>query len=269
MPVDNCFEKFEEDLYRGKVDIPDTMPHPRSDAEKYELFQTTPAFQSFEEQFPHYRASIPVAHFHSGNIVDDIALHGKLHFTEFIADVAINPLIDILEDLMEGHALLQVQAALEDKNLPHIVKRLKRESEVQTLKPAKSRKELLVESVRTASYVAFLSQKKRSKQDLDERLEHIISTASALQRSSSGTDGAQIPRELVKTCTELLKKGPANTVDAKRQFLIEIANRQSPKYASAFLGGALTFQEIATIDESRALNSNIEKISPTTTQNES
>ena len=111
--------------------------------------------------------------------------------------------------------------------------------------------------------MAFLSQKKRSKQDLDERLERIISTASALQRSSSGTDGAQIPRELVKTCTELLKKGPANTVDAKHQFLIEIAtNRQSPKYASAFLGGALTFQEIATIDESRALNSNIEKISP-------
>jgi len=63
MPVDNCFEKFEEDLYRGKVDIPDTMPHPRSDGEKYELFQTTPAFQTFKEQYPHYHASIPVAHF--------------------------------------------------------------------------------------------------------------------------------------------------------------------------------------------------------------
>ena len=82
-------------------------------------------------------------------------------------------------------------------------------------------------------------------------LKHITSTASALQRRSSGTDSAQIPRELdqVKTCTELLKSVPAKTVDAKPQLLIEITtNRLSPEYASAFLGCVLTFQEIATID---------------------
>ena len=51
--------------------------------------------------------------------------------------------------------------------------------------------------------------------------------------------------------------------DAKRDFLVTIArNRQSSQNASAFLGGVMTFQEIQTIDESRALKSSIEKISP-------
>ena len=46
---DNCFEKFEEDLYRGKVDIPDTMPYPRSDEEKYVSNNTS---------FPIFRGTI-------------------------------------------------------------------------------------------------------------------------------------------------------------------------------------------------------------------
>ena len=129
-----AFDTFEEELYRGEIVIPENMQYPRNEEDKYELFKTTTAFKTFDKEFSHYRASIPVPHFHSGNFVDDIALHGKLHFTEFLADVAINPLIDILEDVMEGHALLQVHAALDDQNLPHIAKRLKKENEQQTQK---------------------------------------------------------------------------------------------------------------------------------------
>ena len=126
-----AFVKFEEEQYRGKVAIPDHLSYPTNDEERYELFKSTLAYQQFDEKFPEYRAWIPVPHFHSGNVIDDIALqlHGKLHFTEFIADVPINPLIDILEDVLEGHALLQVESVLDDQKLPHIAKRLKKEHE--------------------------------------------------------------------------------------------------------------------------------------------
>ena len=126
-----AFVKFEEELYGGKVAIPDHLSYPTHVEERYELFKSTLAYQQFDEKFPEYRAWIPVPHFHSGNVVDDIALqlHGKLHFTEFIADVPINPLIDILEDVLEGHALLQVESVLDDQKLPHIAKRLKKEHE--------------------------------------------------------------------------------------------------------------------------------------------
>ena len=244
-----AFKSYEDELYRGKIDIPENMTYPNTDAQIYEFFKTTIGYKNFDEKFPHYRASIPVSHFHSGNIVDDIALHGKLHFTEFIADVAINPLIDILEDVMEGHALVQVHAALDDKHLPHIAKRLKKEYEQQTLKTPTTRKDLRVESIRTSSYVSFLSKKNRSRKDLDERLERIISTASQLQSRSTAAV-ALIPPEMLRRCQELLEKYIANTVEAKRDFLVEIAcNRQSPTHASAFMGGVMTFDEIQSIDE--------------------
>ena len=228
------FQKFEEELYRGKVDIPDNLSFPITDEERYELFKTTVAYQKFDDKYPQYRASIPVPHFHSGNVVDDIALHGKLHFTEFLADVAINPLIDILEDVMEGHALVQVQAALDDKNLPHIAKRLKKEHEQQTLKTPKTRKDLLVESVRTASYVSFLSQKSRSRKDLDERLDRIISTAAKLRSRTGASDAAHIPEPILQQCHELLQ---TKSNDAKRDFLVTIAyNRQSSQNANAIFG---------------------------------
>ena len=68
---------------------------------------------------------------------------------------------------------------------------------------------------------------------------------------------------MLRRCQELLEKNIANTVEAKRDFLVEIAcNRQSPTHASAFMGGVMTFDEIQSIDESRALQSSIQKISP-------
>ena len=114
-----AFVKFEEELYRGKVAIPDHLSYPTNDEERYELFKSTLVYQQFDEKFPEYRASIPVPHFHSGNVVDDIALHRKLHFTQFIADVAINPLIYRLEDVLEGHALLvlQVESAIKSYHI--------------------------------------------------------------------------------------------------------------------------------------------------------
>ena len=123
---------------------------------------------------------------------------------------------------MEGHALLQVHAALDDQNLPHIAKRLKKENEQQTQKTPKTRKDLLVESVRTASYVSFLSQKSRSKKDLDERLERIIATASKLHSKSSagGAVESLIPKDITRRCQELLVKNSTNTNEAKRELLL-------------------------------------------------
>ena len=91
----------------------------------------------------------------------------------------------------------------------------------------------------------------------------IISTASALATRASGTDGTdgtdgspKFPRDIVKSSTDLLSNNPNNTIEAKNQLLIGIAsNRQAPGYASAFLGGVMTLQEIARVDESKVLTS--------------
>ena len=59
-------------------------------------------------------------------MIDDIALHGKIHF----ADVAISfamPCVKELEDVMEGQALLQATSALEDSKLQHLSNRTKGE----------------------------------------------------------------------------------------------------------------------------------------------
>ena len=47
------------------------------------------------------------------------------------------------------------------------------------------------------------------------------------------------------------------------EFLVNIAqNRGSPLYSSAFVGGVMTLEEITQVNNSRALNSAIEKLSP-------
>ena len=47
------------------------------------------------------------------------------------------------------------------------------------------------------------------------------------------------------------------------EFLVNIAqNRGSPLYSSAFVGGVMTLEEITQVNDSRALNSAIEKLSP-------
>ena len=64
---DEWNEAFEAELYIGRIEIPVHMSYPRNEEEKYDLFKTTAAYTKFDEKFPHYRASIPVPHFHSGN----------------------------------------------------------------------------------------------------------------------------------------------------------------------------------------------------------
>ena len=47
------------------------------------------------------------------------------------------------------------------------------------------------------------------------------------------------------------------------EFLVKIAqNRESSLYSSAFVGGVMTLEEITQVNNSRALNSAIEKLSP-------
>ena len=96
------------------------MSHPTTDQDIYEFFKTADLYNTYKASYPEYRSTLPVPHFDPRKIVDDIGLHRKLHYSEWTGDVALSPLIDILEDLMEGHALLQVEAAWDDQGLPHI-----------------------------------------------------------------------------------------------------------------------------------------------------
>ena len=113
------FEEFERNLFQGKVHIPEGICEPRTDAEKYTFFKTTDAYtKDFKIRYPEYRAPLPHKHFDSTKIVDDM-LHAKLHFTEFACGF-VTPLVQIAEDIMEGHALVQYQAGLEDNGL-HIL----------------------------------------------------------------------------------------------------------------------------------------------------
>ena len=128
----------------------------------------------------------------------------------------------------------------------------------------KTWKELLVEGVKTASYVSFLSQKSRSKKDLEERLRNVLKKHEQLLASNAAAaPEAQIPDALIERCEHLLNCNPAASKEVLLECLVQIAqNRHTSFYSSAFLGGVMTVEEITHVNDSRALNSAIEKLSP-------
>ena len=242
------YTKFERDLFLGKVPIPEGSSEPRSNAERYQFFKTTEMYtKDFKPRYPEYRACLPLRDIDAPKIVDDM-LHAKLHFTEFACGF-LTPLVEIAEDIMEGHALVQYQAGLEDNGLSHIAKRVSYELSKLSTKP-KTRKELLVEGVKTASYVSFLSQKSRSKKDLEERLRNVLKKHEQLLASNAAPE-AQIPDALIERCEHLLNCNPAASKEVLLECLVQIAqNRHTSFYSSAFLGGVMTVEEITRVKDS-------------------
>ena len=73
-------------LKRGEIEFQDGEHAPIRDSEKFTYFKKTKSYtQEFKPKFPEYRGSLPHHFFRPEDMIDDIALHGKIHF----ADVAI------------------------------------------------------------------------------------------------------------------------------------------------------------------------------------
>ena len=148
------YTKFERDLFLGKVPIPEgALQSLAGTLKDTSFFKTTEMYtKDFKPRYPEYRACLPLRDIDTPKIVDDM-LRAKLHFTEFACGF-LTPLVEIAEDIMEGHALVQYQAGLEDNGLSHVAKRVSYELSKLSTKP-KTWKELLVEGVKTAIYVSF------------------------------------------------------------------------------------------------------------------
>ena len=116
--------------------------------------------------------------------------------------------------------------------------------------------------MRTASYITFLSQKSRSKKDLEGRLHNILQKQQQLEACSADSS-ALIKSDILERCKALLGMKVPASKETILEFLVNIAqNRGSPLYSSAFVGGVMTLEEITQVNDSRALNSAIEKLSP-------
>ena len=168
---EKLYHTFESDFERGRVVIPEGMSEPTTEMGKFELFKSTQDFKEYADKFPEYRGRLPHLHIHPDDIMHDIALHGKIHFGD-IAFLFITPLIEQLEEYHEGQAIHQYVAGMEDTGMPHKAKFLA-DFSVKNGAP-KTRKENLVEGLKTASYVPFLSSSSRTKKDLEQRVQNII-----------------------------------------------------------------------------------------------
>ena len=81
--------------------------------------------------------------------------------------------------------------------------------------------------------------------------------------ASNAAPEAQIPDALIERCEHLRNCNPAASKEVLLECLVQIAqNRHTSFYSSAFLGGVMTVEEVTRVNDSQALNSAIEKLSP-------
>ena len=252
------YQTFEENLERGRVQIPEGMAEPTTATAKHNLFKTTQEYKDYKLKYPEYRGELPHNHLRPEHIMHDIALHGKIHFGAIMYSLCVVPLIEYLEQHHEGHSVQQYVCGMEDTGMPHKAKILL-EVAAKSGVP-KSRKEKLVEGVKTATYVSFLSTSSRTKKDLERRVENIVHKDAMLQKAHAPPE-SRIQQDILEKCKRLLSSKPSK--DILLEFLTEIVqNRQSAKYFSAFSGGVFSMEEIEKMNTARALNAAIEKLSP-------
>ena len=182
------YEPFLRQLELGRISIPDGQAAPTTEADKMKLFKNTEHYtKNFKVQYPEYRGEMSHTHFDPRKTVKPDTLHAKLHFGD-IAFSFVCPLIELLEDGMEGHANHQALAALSDTGLAFKAVTLKAEMEKNSL--PRSHTTLLVDGLRTATYEAFIT--KRKKNDLLKRLHDILEKDEQLRLLNS--QGGAKPR---------------------------------------------------------------------------
>ena len=134
-----------------------------------------------------------------------------------------------MEDPMEGYSLHQSVSGLGNTGLGHKGAILLEEMK-KNQKPT-SRKNLLVEGVKTSFYENFIN--KRTKLDLVQRLEMILKKNSDLRRVNGSVS---IPQNIVQ-CQLLLNGSPK--VKNIQDFLVQIVRNRSKRDLQLHLWGEL------------------------------
>ena len=204
-------------------------------------------------KFPQYQGSLAHTHLFPEDVVPD-TLHAKIHFGEFDFGITVAPLVEVLEDRMEGYSLHQSVSGLGNTGLGHKGAILLEEMK-KNQKPI-SRKNLLVEGVKTSFYENFIN--KRTKSDLVQRLEMILKKNSDLRRVNGSVS---IPQNIIVECQLLLNGSPK--VKNIQDFLVQIVrNRSQEGFAAAFMGKVMTMEETSQCNTMRALKDAVKKLAP-------
>ena len=129
----------------------------------------------------------------SENIVDNM-LHLLIHMADFGLKIAM-PLIEELEEMLPGQALVNICAVGRSTGLGHLSNHI--EDEAEKNKAPVRPKQLLVEAAKTAAYEAYLLSSKLSKANIKQRVENILSKDARLKKAK---ETASVPSHVIAEC---------------------------------------------------------------------